>query len=59
MKTTDTKSPKNKPTPTPEPHTPPKPDADQAVSNPAAGEMEGGRKAAVDGRFEADHRPSR
>ena len=46
-----------------DPRTPPKPkadaDAEPAPPNPASSEMDGGRKGAVDGRFEADHRPSR
>lgn len=61
MKTTATKSAKKPPAPKREPRTPPKPKpgADQVPPNPTSPEMEGGRKGAVDGRFEADHRPSR
>lgn len=64
MKTTASKSPaKTTSTSTSAraPRTPPKakPDADPAPPNPASSEMEGGRKSGLDGRFEADHRPSR
>ena len=33
--------------------------AEQSAPNPVATELEGGRRSDLDGKFEADHRPSR
>lgn len=61
MKTTLTKPAKKDSALTRAPRTPlkAKPGTNQVSPNPASSEVEGGRKGALDGRFEADHRPSR
>lgn len=45
--------------PTKQQSPPPSEKDDDASANPNASDMEGGRKGSVDGKFEADHRPSR
>lgn len=37
----------------------PSPAESQSTQNPGSSELEGGRRSSVDGKFEADHRPSR